>query len=594
MQDSQGREQQEDQIKKHTAAQLDRLLASIKAPRVLRLQHAERAALERAVERTRAQLLEGPEPILLVALAGGTGAGKSSVINALAGSSIAKVSALRPTTQRLCVYHHHAITPDRLPAVITREANFVAHDRPELRTKVVIDTPDLDSFVIEHRALTKALLKAAGLVVYVFSPEKYLEERTWSVLREEQMFSASVAVLNKVDLVRSPEERELVITDLRRRFADLGLGDIRIFQTSALAYEAKQDGLAAQQADPDTICEDDTPALRAFLERELQASDIAQLRRSQQERVVSYLSGVIDQLAPQETLSRLDDLVAAIPHHSQKATDLFVEQLGDRLTEVHHELVPLVILRQHERFWGPLRTWLAVSDFLRFRLAGLTRQLFEPSSSTEGGLVARILLRTGTQVPEAVLQEAAAQLQDRLYKNGLPVDHWRSIVNQTTGSHILLGLASEIEARFDAAAMAALKQGGVIVWLASLLGGLAPTLLVGGGLFVLGRDFLAGEYVGLPLLGHLCAMVVLFFFALQGITRILMPGTRRVGRGVGRQATGAVFTRTFEAWVNAYRADLEADLESLREPMQLLRSALTVPLESPDVKDSSPGLNRTT
>ena len=86
----------------------------------------------------------------------------------------------------------------------------------------VVDTPDLDSFVVEHRALTKALLKAAGLVVYVFSPEKYLEERTWSVLREEQAFSASVAVLNKVDLVRVPEERELVIADIRRRFADSG------------------------------------------------------------------------------------------------------------------------------------------------------------------------------------------------------------------------------------------------------------------------------------------------------------------------------------------------------------------------------------
>lgn len=582
MQEEQGR----DQAKEHRAAQLDRLLASIKAPRVLRLQPAERTVLERAVERTRAQLLEGPEPILLVALAGGTGAGKSSVINALAGSSIAKVSALRPTTQTLCVYHHHDITPDRLPEVITREANFVSHDRPELRTKVVVDTPDLDSFVIEHRALTKALLKAAGLVVYVFSPEKYLEERTWSVLREEQVFSASVAVLNKVDLVRAPEERELVVADLRRRFADLGLSDIRIFQTSALASWAGQDGQAAQQTDTDTAFEDDTPALRAFLERELQASDIAQLRRSQQERVVSHLSGVIDQLAPQETLSRLDDIAAAVPHLSEKATDLFVEQLADRLTDIQHELTPLVILRQHERFWGPLRTWLAVADFLRFRLASLTRQLFEPSGSPEDGLVARILLRAGTQIPDTVLQAAATQLQDRLYTHGLPVDHWRSVVTQTTGSHLLFALASEIETRFELATTAALKRGRVIVWLASVLGGLAPTLLVGSGFVILGRDFLAGEYVGLPFLGHVFALVVLFFFALQGITRVLMPA--RVGRGIGRQAARTVLTRTLEAWVRSYRTDLEADLDSLREPVQILRSTLSAPLEASEAKHRLP------
>ena len=321
--------------------QLDRLLASMHESRVLQLQTDERTALEHAVERTRAHLLEGPDPILLVALAGGTGAGKSSLINALAGSSIATVSALRPTTQKLCVYHHHAVTLDRLPGVITSEAKLVSHDRPELRTKVLIDTPDLDSFVVEHRALTQVLLKAAGLVLYVFSPEKYIEERTWSVLREEQAFSASAAILNKIDQVAAPEERELIVSDLRRHFASVGLADVRIFQTSALAHvpdQQAQDGQLEQTDQPNhidqTACatdrpvDDDTGALRAFLERELQASDVAQIRRTQQERVVTHLSSLVDRFAPEETLAHIEEVAASIPHHTEAATDQLLEHLG--------------------------------------------------------------------------------------------------------------------------------------------------------------------------------------------------------------------------------------------------------------------------
>ncbi len=176
----------------------------------------------------------GPsEPVLTVALAGGTGAGKSTLINALAGHVIAEVSEIRPTTRCLRVYHHREDNLGTLTTELAGEVSFVAHDRPELRLKMLVDSPDLDSFVIRNRATTKALLKRAGLVLYIFSPERYLEERTWTVLRQETVFSACAAVLNKVDRVGSREELEQITEDLRERFAALGLGNIRIFRVCA-------------------------------------------------------------------------------------------------------------------------------------------------------------------------------------------------------------------------------------------------------------------------------------------------------------------------------------------------------------------------
>ena len=204
------------------ARALDALAAVVGEPRALEIDAPARETLDRAFERARQQLVEELPPVLVVALAGGTGVGKSTLINALAGGEIAEASAERPTTTHIRVYHHEDVELGGLPSAITYGARFVAHRREELRHKVLVDTPDLDSFVREHRERTLRLLKSAGLVLYVFSPEKYLEERTWSVLREERRFSASAAVLNKVDGL-GPDELATVTEDLAARLNDAGL-----------------------------------------------------------------------------------------------------------------------------------------------------------------------------------------------------------------------------------------------------------------------------------------------------------------------------------------------------------------------------------
>src|ERR671924_980009 len=273
----------EDRSRQAVETALARLLETVKTPRALLLQAEDQVALEQAVARTRAQLLGTPEPVLTVALAGGTGAGKSTLINALAGAAIAETSPRRPTTTTICVYHHHEVASGGLPIELAGEAAFVPHDRPELRSKVLIDTPDLDSYATQHRATTRALLKAAGLVLYVFSPQNYRDERTWSVLREEKRFSACAAVLNKVDLV-TPEELAQITEDLRHAFARAGLPEIRIFRTVATAHGAGESATPPRRA-----VGNDMAALRAFLERELHASEIAQMLRRQRACVLAHM-----------------------------------------------------------------------------------------------------------------------------------------------------------------------------------------------------------------------------------------------------------------------------------------------------------------
>jgi energy-coupling factor transporter ATP-binding protein EcfA2 len=560
---------------------LERLLETIKTPRALLLRAEDRIVLEQAVGRARAQLLGTPEPVLTVVLAGGTGAGKSTLINALAQATIAEVSPLRPTTTRPCVYHHHEVAASSLPVELTAEAIFAPHNRAPLRSKVIVDTPDLDSFATHHRAATRILLKAAGLVLYVFSPQNYRDERTWSVLREEKRFSACAAVLNKVDLV-TPEELEAITEDLRRGFAHLGLPEIRLFRTAAIAH-LPGDHDATRMP---TAGADDLVALRAFLEQELQRNDIVRLLHRQQVRVLTHLQAELDRVAPLRLLEQLDDATVAVSERLDSAATRLYEALATQLALAEADLVPRATLRQHERFRGPFRTWLAVTDVLRFGLPGLVRRCLNHVPQGEAILGQPLIAHNRWTAAADLLRDEAHALQSLLYARGLPIDRWRSVTVQADGSRLVGEIAATFEARFEAAATASAGGGGAVVWMISTLGRLIPAAFILIGLYVMGRDLLAGDYLGLPLLGHLFAMLILTFLVLQSVASLFLPSGRRWhGPDIGRQAISEVLTRTVTGWISAYRSDLEADLADLRAPLAALQSMLVI---SPTADEPTP------
>ncbi|MEI6744915.1 MAG: GTPase [Methylococcaceae bacterium] len=141
-------------------------------------------------------LFENTMRPLIVAFMGGTGVGKSSLLNRLAGKPIAKAGVARPTSKEVTIFHHREITLPNLPTTDIRVAN---HDDDSQKNVVWIDMPDFDSTDEHNKALVLNWLPHIDVLIYVVSPERYRDEKAWRLLLAEGANHAWLFVMNQWD-----------------------------------------------------------------------------------------------------------------------------------------------------------------------------------------------------------------------------------------------------------------------------------------------------------------------------------------------------------------------------------------------------------
>jgi GTP-binding protein EngB required for normal cell division len=177
---------------------------------------------------------------IVAVLAGGTGSGKSSLFNRLAGADFSPVGVTRPVTldPRACVWGVEGAGPLLEWLGVQhryRYARSSALDEGEqsLRGLVLLDLPDHDS-VLGGTSEVSRLVAHADVMIWVLDPQKYADAAVHSRFLTPMAGHSCVitVVLNQSDLLTEAQADDCQ-SDLRRLLDSEGLLDARVQLTSA-------------------------------------------------------------------------------------------------------------------------------------------------------------------------------------------------------------------------------------------------------------------------------------------------------------------------------------------------------------------------
>ncbi|HEV2086119.1 MAG TPA: dynamin family protein [Gemmatimonadales bacterium] len=178
--------------------------------------------------------------LFLLVIAGEFNSGKSSFINALLGERILP-EGVTPTTDRINILRHGPAVSELLRAAYLLERT---HPADVLREINIVDTPGTNAIIRRHEELTRDFVPRSDLVLFVTSADRPFTESERGFLEQIRQWGKKIVfIVNKIDILTRPEEREEVVRYVSEHAAAL-LGEApQIFAVSAReAQEARGGG----------------------------------------------------------------------------------------------------------------------------------------------------------------------------------------------------------------------------------------------------------------------------------------------------------------------------------------------------------------
>ncbi|HEX6235383.1 MAG TPA: YfjP family GTPase [Jiangellaceae bacterium] len=236
-----------------------------------------RSVVSRAGQRRR---LSGDHTV--VALAGATGGGKSSIFNTVTRLELARVGVRRPTTSEplACIWGTQGVAPlmDWLGIPrrhqVPKESLLDSGEADALDGLVLIDLPDHDSRDKSHRAQVDRLVELVDLFVWVVDPQKYADAALHNryLKRLSSHGTVTVVVLNQIDRL-APTDVKACVDDLERLLREDGFAKIPIVPMSAVTgagvddfIEVLRGAVATRRASDDRVAADVSAAAAGLLD----------------------------------------------------------------------------------------------------------------------------------------------------------------------------------------------------------------------------------------------------------------------------------------------------------------------------------------
>ena len=294
----------------------------------------------------------------VVALVGGTGVGKSTLLNALVGAEVSPASARRPTTGSPVAWVAAEAVAEVRPLLDRLGIEQpVTHARADLGRVVILDLPDVDSLEAGHRAAVEAVLPKLDVVAWVVDPEKYADAalhddflRTWMPRLDRQ-----IVILNKSDRLDS-DGRTHVERDLRRLLSR----ETKVIVTSATQGDA---GVAG---------------LRAWLAEAVDAKAVVA------SRVMASARAALAELAGAGGMSgQARDLAPLVPEAAQRRAISAAVEETLRIVDLpgaERQAVAATRARARRRGTGPI----GILTSALYRFSGRQRQTADPAEYLRG------------------------------------------------------------------------------------------------------------------------------------------------------------------------------------------------------------------
>ncbi|GCE04100.1 dynamin family protein [Dictyobacter aurantiacus] len=189
-------------------------------------------------EKTLRQVTASLDDLFLLVIVGEFNAGKSACINALLHDEVLEEGVI-PTTHQVTILRHGE---ERSQHMLAQDILEMEYPAEFLRDISIVDTPGVNAILQEHQRLTEEFVPRSDLILFVTSTDRPFTQSEKTFMERIRAWGKKVIIiLNKIDLLRSPEELQKITTFISHNCQQLLGFQAEIFPVSALqAQQARQ------------------------------------------------------------------------------------------------------------------------------------------------------------------------------------------------------------------------------------------------------------------------------------------------------------------------------------------------------------------